>query len=195
MGMIGGIGMLSAGWLGGPGIGYKQDYYASQKLQVDSAETYERYKASQESTFLVFPTITGLDGAKVGIVTERDGNGELAPATTLSQDFKLKTEQDRLDDETKKLYAWWNDEAKPMASADAKAIDEANLYGGRMALKWTAVVPLTMFVGYLLLFFYFQSTGGYVAEHLESLDSGAGEEEPAAYDQAAATDDEAPAAE
>ncbi len=33
MGMMGGIGMLSAGRLGGPVIGYKQDYIASKQLQ------------------------------------------------------------------------------------------------------------------------------------------------------------------
>ncbi len=33
MGTIGGIGMLSAGLLATPTIGYQQDYYASQKLR------------------------------------------------------------------------------------------------------------------------------------------------------------------
>src|SRR5690606_8101150 len=32
MGTMGGVGMLSAGLLGGPGIGFKQDYFASQTL-------------------------------------------------------------------------------------------------------------------------------------------------------------------
>ena len=169
MGMIGGIGMLSAGLLGGPGIGYKQDYYASKDLQEKSASTFELYKAGKENGFLFLPKITGLDGAKVGIVSEQP------PATTLTSDVKLKTEQDRLDDETKKLNDWWTTEAKSTGKADAAFIEAANIYGGKMALKWTAAVPLSMFVGYLVLFLYFQSTGGYVAEHLESLDSGAGD--------------------
>jgi hypothetical protein len=197
MGMIGGIGMLSAGLLGGPGIGYKQDYYASKDLQEKSASTFELYKAGKENGFLFLPKITGLDGAKVGVVSEQP------PATTLTSDVKLKTEQDRLDDETKKLNDWWITEAKSTGKADAEFIEAANIYGGKMALKWTAAVPLSMFVGYLVLFLYFQSTGGYVAEHLESLDSGAGDasSEPATTgegdntDAAATGDGDEPAAE
>ena len=197
MGMIGGIGMLSAGLLGGPGIGYKQDYYASKDLQEKSASTFELYQAGKENGFLFLPKITGLDGAKVGVVSEQP------PATTLTSDVKLKTEQDRLDDETKKLNDWWITEAKSTSKADAEFIEAANIYGGKMALKWTAAVPLSMFVGYLVLFLYFQSTGGYVAEHLESLDSGAGDasSEPATTgegdntDAAATGDGDEPAAE
>src|SRR5205085_1145892 len=43
MGTGGGIGMLSAGLLGGPGIGYKQDYFASQELRQSSEDTFNRY--------------------------------------------------------------------------------------------------------------------------------------------------------
>ena len=72
-----------------------------------------------------------------------------------------------------------------------------------MALKWTASLPLIMFVFYLILFVYFQSTGGYVAEHLEALDGGAGEPpsepttagESSEADASAAEDGEEPAAE
>ena len=42
MGSVGAAGMLSAGLLGGPGIGYKQDYYASQNLSQEAPETYEQ---------------------------------------------------------------------------------------------------------------------------------------------------------
>ena len=38
IGAIGGVGMLSAGLLGGPGIGFEQDYYASGKLKKDAAD-------------------------------------------------------------------------------------------------------------------------------------------------------------
>ena len=38
MGTMGGIGMLSAGLLGGPGIGYKQDYFASQTISRRGAD-------------------------------------------------------------------------------------------------------------------------------------------------------------
>ncbi len=35
-----------------------------------------------------------------------------------------------------------------------------------MALRWTAVVPLVMAVGYLLLLLYFRAKGGYSQEVL-----------------------------
>src|SRR5688572_9820795 len=47
MGAMGGVGMLSAGLLGGPMIGYKQDYYASKELTATSAPTAERYQVAQ----------------------------------------------------------------------------------------------------------------------------------------------------
>ncbi|MEX0725671.1 MAG: MFS transporter, partial [Planctomycetaceae bacterium] len=55
-----------------------------------------------------------------------------------------------------------------------KQVVEATLYGGRMALKWTALVPAMMAVGYLILLLYFKSRGGYKAEvihkHLDELE-------------------------
>ena len=40
IGAMGGIGMLSAGLLGGPGIGYNQDYMASRHLQETAPAVY-----------------------------------------------------------------------------------------------------------------------------------------------------------
>src|SRR5688500_9016954 len=52
IGAIGGVGMLSAGLLGGPGIGYKQDYFASEFLKSKSAATYDSYKSATKNQFL-----------------------------------------------------------------------------------------------------------------------------------------------
>ena len=68
LGAIGGVGMLSAGLLGGPGIGYTQDRFASEQLQADNAPVYEQVKADQPNRFLFFKRITGLDGAKVAAI-------------------------------------------------------------------------------------------------------------------------------
>jgi hypothetical protein len=82
LGMMGGIGMLSAGLLGGPGIGYKQDYFASKHLkdpQTGNPDTYDRYKSDDVNSFLeftgVFPKISGLDGSKVAAL--KDGGQQL----------------------------------------------------------------------------------------------------------------------
>ena len=132
IGAIGGVGMLSAGLLGGPGIGYKQDRFASEYLQAKDPAVYATYKASSESRFFFFKAITGLDGAKKGAVLGAD-------------EAKLTPEQ--------KIQ-------KPL-------LVEANLHGGRMALKWTSIVPAIMAACYLLLILYFRAIGGYKAIHID----------------------------
>ena len=49
-------------------------------------------------------------------------------------------------------------------------VKSAVIYGGRMSLKWTAVVPLMMSVGYLILILYFRLRGGYRAVHITETD-------------------------
>lgn len=164
MGAMGAIGMLSAGLLGGPGIGYKQDYYASKHLKENAPETYERYAAGSENGFLFLPKIRGLDGSKVGVVTEKDGDKD-APGASLAKTVEKLEKQGTKVEYYDNLNKWWDD-AKKHASEDMKPVEEANIYGGRAALKWTAVVPLAMAVGYLLLVLYFQSKGGYKQEVL-----------------------------
>ncbi len=155
MGAIGGIGMLSAGLLGGPGIGYKQDFYASRFLQEASTPTYERYAAQTESRFGPFPKIKGLDGAKVGVLLEPNGAAELERAVQLLE------KQGRSVSAITNLAEWWQSTGQPNASVDESPVSEARIFGGRMALKWTAVVPALLAVGYLILLLYFRARGGY----------------------------------
>ncbi|MBX3443370.1 MAG: MFS transporter [Planctomyces sp.] len=65
--VMGGIGMMSSGLLGSPGLGYFKDRYAGEELNQASPELYAEYKAEKESSFLpfVFPKATGLDGKKI----------------------------------------------------------------------------------------------------------------------------------
>lgn len=158
IGAIGGAGMLSAGLLGGPGIGFKQDYHASHQLKETSPAVFDRYKAPGENMFLGFKVV-GLDGAKVGVLD--DGGKELTRAGEI-----LKKEG-KSDKNQEALAAWWSNAGKT-ADADKKSVQEAGLHGGRMALRLTSYVPLTMAVLYLLLILYFKSRGGYKAVHIDS---------------------------
>jgi len=133
IGAIGGIGMLSAGLLGGPGIGYKQDYFASSELKQKAPGLYEEYKSPNKNKFLFLPEIQGLDGSKVAAIRGK-------PQDQLSQ--------------------------------QEKQVHDADLHGGRTALKLTALVPTTMALCYLLLIAYFKSKGGYKQVHIQ----GAGKE-------------------
>jgi hypothetical protein len=63
--IMGGIGMLSAGLIGSPGLGYAKDRFAGEALQQSNAAAYEQYKASTPSKFLFFSEVSGLDGTKL----------------------------------------------------------------------------------------------------------------------------------
>ena len=127
IGTIGGVGMLSAGLLGGPGIGYKQDYFASNDLKAKNEAIYDQYKSESKKRFLFFPEIQGLDGTKVGAI-------------------RAKKVEERTEDEA--------------------AVHASDLLGGKTALRYTALVPATMGVCYLLLILYFSAQGGYKAVEL-----------------------------
>lgn len=71
MGAMGGIGMLSAGVLGGPGIGYTQDFNTSQRLEELSPSAYKQVASPEENQFLFFPPVHGLDNAKVAELTPK----------------------------------------------------------------------------------------------------------------------------
>src|SRR5262249_55596918 len=114
MGTIAGVGMLSAGLLGSPGIGDVQDYYASQQLSKESPEAYVRFAAQTKNSFLFFPATAGLDGTKVG-----------------------------------ELLAKPESELTPSERADRSLVTATRIHGGRMSLKWTALLPAVLAAGYL----------------------------------------------
>ncbi|HVR73233.1 MAG TPA: MFS transporter, partial [Planctomycetota bacterium] len=71
IGAMGGVGMLSAGLLGGPAIGYKQDYAATEHLKEIAPGTYVQYVSDQKrGLYGLVPEIAGLDGSKVAAVTD-----------------------------------------------------------------------------------------------------------------------------
>jgi MFS family permease len=180
IGMVGGVGALSAGLLGGPGIGFKQDYYASKELKSKSEPTYERYAAKEANHFLFFSS-KGLDGKKTNIL---DLEGNLAKITKeeLTKDTSGSRKQElvfKLSDAPKVIQAqkelesalrdpslktWWDTQGEPHMAKDKGLVDDAGLYGGRMALALTAAVPALMAVLYLLLIAYFRLQGGYKKE-------------------------------
>jgi MFS family permease len=72
MSIMGGIGMLSAGLIGGPGLGYAKDRFAGEELKKTDSALYETYKAEKPSQFLNldFTSATGLDGKKLAEAKE-----------------------------------------------------------------------------------------------------------------------------
>lgn len=66
MSIMGGIGMLSVGQLGGPGLGYGKDRFTAEAMvEKNHAETLEANKAEKPSKWLNFKEVTALDGKKL----------------------------------------------------------------------------------------------------------------------------------
>lgn len=191
LGLSGGIGMMSAGLLGGPGIGYKQDYFAVHQLTETSKPTYERYKA-QESEPARYPVLTdiipnavppvvGLDNAKLKVFTnygevlaeraagnDKAALGLDADITTLEKARQSSgAPEDEMEASLKKLKKWWEEEGEPNYQTDKEPLKHAVDYGAKEALLYTAAVPAAMAIGFLLLIGVFAAMGGYRQVHLE----------------------------
>jgi len=65
MSVMGGIGMMSAGLLGGPGLGYAKDRFTVEHLQQTAPAVYEANKAEKAGSFLFLKPVVGLDGTKL----------------------------------------------------------------------------------------------------------------------------------
>lgn len=66
MSIMGGIGMLSVGQLGGPGLGYGKDRFTAEHMtQNGHAAVLEANKSEKPSKWLGFEQVTALDGKKL----------------------------------------------------------------------------------------------------------------------------------
>jgi len=156
MGLSGGIGMLSAGFLGGPGIGYTYDRNASANLVQTDDAAYNRVKSADANQFAFFKPVQGLDSQKLAVIDDAGAQ--------LTSDLQKKPDDKSL----LALDHWFNTVEKPHLESDKAPVDAANIFGGRRALQITACVPATMAACYLLLVLYFLARGGYKAIHLDS---------------------------
>jgi hypothetical protein len=74
LGFSGGVGMRSAGILGGPVIGYEQDYAATSQVKQVAPQNYAGYKADKPTSPLpALPEVAGLDNGKVGVLDDYMG--------------------------------------------------------------------------------------------------------------------------
>jgi MFS family permease len=83
--IMGGIGMMSAGLVGSPMLGYFKDRYAGEELKAADPALFDEYKGEKDSQFLFFPPARGLDGKKLGevkkaVTAEREGQGSVTDA-------------------------------------------------------------------------------------------------------------------
>ncbi len=147
MSIMGGIGMMSVGMIGGPGLGYAKDRFAGEALQTASAETFAANKAEKPSEFLFLDPSYGIDGTK--LAAAQKSVGEYAK-------------------EQKKIVAGDKIE-KPLAepTASDKAVAAASIAGDRKTLVADSAIPAGMALIYLLIFLYFKTIGGYKVVRIE----------------------------
>jgi hypothetical protein len=86
--IMGGIGMLSAGMIGGPGLGYAKDRFAAEALQQVDADLYASVKNSESpSSFLIFESVEAIKGDELEAANK-------AEAPTAEQTAIAKAGQD-----------------------------------------------------------------------------------------------------
>jgi MFS family permease len=142
MSIMGGIGMMSAGLIGGPGLGYAKDRFAGEALQVASADAYTAYKAEKPSEFLFFAPANGLDGTKLAAAQKKVGDFEAQKA----KKEKGETVEGPAAEEP---------------TAAERAVAQASITGDRKTLVADSAIPAGMALVYLLILLYFKSIGGY----------------------------------
>ena len=66
MSLMGGIGMMSAGLIGSPGLGYFKDRYAAEELNKADAVLHAEWKDSEkQSSFLMFDAVDPIDAKRL----------------------------------------------------------------------------------------------------------------------------------
>jgi hypothetical protein len=147
--IMGGIGMMSAGLIGTPGLGYAKDRFTGEALKAADPVVFNEFKAEKPSEFLplVFDAATGLDGKKRGEVEAKLKNTreELAKAGVKDPQVVLE-----------KL------------SPKERLVYESTIKGDRKMLNADSVIPAAMALLYLLLLLYFKAIGGYRPVHIEA---------------------------
>ncbi len=63
--IMGGLGMLSAGIIGGPGLGYGKDRFSAEALQASNPAAYNEAKAAEPSKFFFVDDAYAIDGKKL----------------------------------------------------------------------------------------------------------------------------------
>jgi hypothetical protein len=190
LGFSGGVGMLSAGLLGAPGIGYWQDRLAVDQLQQNAPASYQRYEAKNEDGSPnkkgfpllsdiapdAVPPVAGLDNRKLNVLNDK-GAGLSADIKTMqaAEAKDPKAANTETHETLTKLDTWWETQGKPHYEEDKGPLDKASLSGSQGALLYTAVVPAAMAIGFLFLVLVFKMQGGYMQVHLEE------QEAPAEY--------------
>jgi hypothetical protein len=133
--------MMSAGLIGGPGLGYAKDRFAAEELaKVDPALAAEWKGTGDPSKFLTFEPVQAIDPVRLEEAKKAAGAKKL-----VAEGNKDKANID--------LAATLTPEQEKVVAAD--------IVGNRQTLKVDSFIPAVMALCFLLLIFYFKAIGGY----------------------------------
>lgn len=144
--IMGGIGMMSAGVIGGPGLGYAKDRFASAHLENTHPAAYAEYRVAKPSGWLLFRDVAALDGRKLGAVQTKLATAREKLAEAGIHDPRLALER---------------------LTPEERWVHTSSIQGDRQTLATDAMIPAVMALIYLGLLIYFRSMGGYKLVHLE----------------------------
>jgi MFS family permease len=148
--IMGGIGMMSGGMIGGPGLGYAKDRFASTQLERTHPAVYAKYRVAEPSGWLFFHKVAAIDGRKLGEVQTK-----LAAARAKLTAAGVRGPKQALEQLT----------------PEERSVYDASIQGDRQTLIADAVIPAVMGLIFLGLLIYFRSIGGYKVVHLEATSS------------------------
>lgn len=145
--IMGGIGMMSAGLIGSPGLGYAKDRFASEALTQAAPQAADQWKVSEAKGWLFFAPVRAIDGKKLGEVQKKlaDIRTELAKTGVTDPEAALA-----------KL------------TPEERTVHESSIRGDRKTLVADSFIPATMAFIYLLILLYFRGIGGYKPVHIET---------------------------
>lgn len=143
--IMGGIGMMSAGLIGAPGLGYAKDRFAGEALRSSDQAIFEQNKAAQPSKFLIFSEATGLDGRKLGDVQTKLNAARTELAKTKNTDPQA---------------------ALASLTPEERTVYEASIKGDRKTLVADSAIPAILAAIYLAILLYFKAIGGYKPVHI-----------------------------
>jgi len=86
--IMGGLGMMSAGLVGSPGLGYAKDRFSGEEL-AKNPPAYAEFKASQPSQWLFFEKVNSIDGQKLDAARKVE-MAERTPAQTAAIEADVK---------------------------------------------------------------------------------------------------------
>jgi hypothetical protein len=145
--MMGGIGMMSAGLIGSPGLGYAKDRFASEALRTADVQVHANYTVEDAKAkgWLIFGEVNAIDGRKLGEVQVKYQSARSELIEAGQKDPKAALES---------------------LSAEERMVLEASIKGDRKTLIADSFIPATLAVIYLLLLLYFKGIGGYRPVHI-----------------------------